>query len=229
MSKYLSPSETRRLTSAMLAVVGFILLVAVFGFLVVPSLRYQANPDQGGPDGAGHVNPVLGETGWLDPTDAPPMKKQVIPPIDPASVMTPTPALLAQGRDLFGRECVSCHGPEGKGDGPGGLALNPRPRNFTAPEGWKNNYRLDGIYKTLDQGIPGSGMGSFSYLGRKERMALAHYVQSLGKFDHGGDPAASASLAHVFATSGETIPNRIPVRWAIDHLCREYAASHPSP
>jgi len=224
IGQYLSPAEARRLGSALLVVVGFILLAAVVGFLVVPSLRYQANPDQ-----AGLANPVPGETGWLDPTDYPPMQKQVIPPIDPKTVMTPSPALLAQGREVFDRECATCHGPEGKGDGPGGKALNPRPRNFTSKDGWKGNYRLDGIYKTLDLGIPGTAMGSFNYLGRKDRMALAHLVQSLGKFDHGSDPAATAALEHLFSSSGETIPDRIPVRWAIDRLCREYAASHPSP
>jgi mono/diheme cytochrome c family protein len=225
--KYLSPAEARRLTSALLAVVGFILLVAVFGFLVVPSLRYQADPDQGGLGGGGLVNPVLGETGWLDPTDYPPTAKQVIPPIDPKTVMTATPALLATGRELFGRECASCHGPEGKGDGPAGKALNPRPRDFTSKDAWINTYHLDGIYKTLDLGIPGSGMGSFNDLSKKDRMALAHLVQSLGKFDHGGGDLKA--LEHLFATSGETIPNRIPVQSAIDHLCREYAASHPAP
>jgi len=27
--------------------------------------------------------------------------------------------------------CVSCHGPQGKGDGPVGAALNPKPRDFS--------------------------------------------------------------------------------------------------
>jgi mono/diheme cytochrome c family protein len=226
---YLSPAETRRLASALMGVLGFIALVALLAFLIVPSLRYQADPDRGGPGGDGLVNPVLGETGWLDPTDTPAKRTQVLSPIDPKTVMTPTPALLEQGKARFAQECATCHGPAGKGDGPAGLGLTPRPRDFTAKDGWKNGPRLDAIYKTLDAGIPDSGMGSFNYLGKRERMALAHYVQSLGAFDHGSDPAALAALAHQFSTSGETIPNRIPVQAAEAALCREYAATHPSP
>src|SRR5688572_23230038 len=44
-----------------------------------------------------------------------------------ASVSTGDP--IGAGRTLFISACVQCHGPEGKGDGPGALALNPKPRN----------------------------------------------------------------------------------------------------
>lgn len=44
----------------------------------------------------------------------------------------------------------------------------------------------------------------------------------------GGMPAAArAGLERQSATTGEVIPNRIPVRRAIAILCREYAAAHP--
>jgi mono/diheme cytochrome c family protein len=219
IAAWVSPAEARRLASALLAVLAGIGLLALFGFLVVPGLRYQADPDRAG---GGWLDP-----GWCDPTDCPPTKKQVIPPLDPATVMTATPALLARGRELYDRECATCHGPDGKGDGPGGRALNPRPRDFSSGQGWDNGPTLPGIYRTLEVGVPGSGMGSFSYLARRDRMALAHLVQSLGSFDHGADPAAEAALARRFAASGETIPNRIPVQLAVDLLCREYAAAHP--
>ena len=229
ISDWLSPAESRRLASALMVVLGFLALAGVLAFLVVPSLRYQADPDKGGPGGTGLINPVLGETGWLDPTDYPATAKRNLPPIDPKTVMTASPALLEQGKALFAQECASCHGPAGKGDGPAGLSLTPRPRDFTSKDGWKNGPRLDAIYKTLDEGIPGSGMGSFTYLGKRDRMALDHYVQSLGAFDHGTDPAGQAALEHLFATSGETLPNRIPVQAAVEALCREYAANHPHP
>jgi hypothetical protein len=61
-------------------------------------------------------------------------------------------------------------------------------------------------------------------------MALAHVVQSLGAFDHGAsDPKALAELEKLFASSGEVIPNRIPVAQAVEDLCREYAEAHPKP
>jgi mono/diheme cytochrome c family protein len=222
IAAYLSPAEARRLASALLGVLGSIGLLALFGFLVVPGLRYQADPDRAG--AGGYLDP-----GWCDPTDCPPTKKQVIPPIDPATVMTATPALLARGRELYDRECATCHGPQGRGDGPGGKALDPRPRDFSSSRGWENGPTLPGIYKTLEEGLPRSGMGSFSYLARRDRMALAHLVQSLGPFDHGADSPAQAALEQMFASSGESIPNRIPVQAAVDLLCREYTAAHPKP
>jgi len=223
LNDYLSPEELKHLASALLVVLGFISLVAFFGFTVVPGLRYQAHTTSDAT-----VQAVQGETGWLDPTDYPAMAREIIPPIDPRTVMTPNAPLLARGHAIYAQTCATCHGAEGKGDGPAGKGLTPKPRNFTEPTAWKNGTRLEDIYKTLDEGIKGSSMVSYSYLSKKDRMALVHVVQSLGNFDHGvNDPKAIASLEKLFASAGEVIPNRIPVARAVNVLCREYAATHP--
>jgi len=225
INDYLSPEELKRLLAALLVVIGFIFIAAFFGFIAVPGMRYQAHTT-----GEAPVLAVQGETGWLDPTDYPVMPREVIPPIDPATVMTPNPALLARGKALYAQNCATCHGTEGKGDGAAGKGLNPKPRNFTENVAWKNGTHIESIYKTLDEGIKGSSMVSYNYLSKKDRMALAHVVQSLGAFDHGAnDPKAMAALEKLFASAGEVIPNRIPVRRAIAVLCREYEASRPQP
>lgn len=41
-----------------------------------------------------------------------------------------TPEARQQAQQIFGTRCAVCHGPEGRGDGPGGAALNPKPRDF---------------------------------------------------------------------------------------------------
>jgi hypothetical protein len=65
-------------------------------------------------------------------------------------------------------------------------------------------------------------MVSYNYLRKQDRMALAHFVQSLGTFDHGpSDPRARAELEQRFASQGEVIPNRIPVRAAMRRLVAE--------
>ena len=49
----------------------------------------------------------------------------------------PAPALAgdaAAGKTTFETNCASCHGTGGKGDGPVGLALDPKPRDFTVGE-----------------------------------------------------------------------------------------------
>lgn len=218
IDRYLSPEEFKRLLSALLAVLGFIALAALFGFIVVPGLRYQAHTAE-----EPQVQGAQAQTGWLDPTDYPAAAKQVIPPIDPATVMTPNPALTARGKELYLQTCATCHGAEGKADGPGAKGLNPKPRNFAEQAGWKNGSSIEGIYRTLDEGIKGTSMVAYKDLRRKDRMALVHHVRSLGAFTHtASDPQALAALEKSFASAGETIPNRIPVRTAVDKLVREF-------
>jgi mono/diheme cytochrome c family protein len=38
---------------------------------------------------------------------------------------------VAAGQALYAEKCALCHGPNGKGDGPGAAALDPKPRNHT--------------------------------------------------------------------------------------------------
>lgn len=221
IDRYLSPAEFRRLLSALLVVAGFICIAALFGFLIVPGLL-GANK----PAAEVAVNAPQGETGWLDPTDYPSAARQVIPPIDPKTVLSPTPELTARGKVLYDQTCGTCHGATGKGDGPGAGQLNPKPRNFAVKEGWKNGIRIEDIFKTLDEGIKGTSMVSYNYLNKKDRMALVHVVQALGGFDHGSsDPKAREALEKLFASAGETIPNRIPVRAAEAILLKEFQAA----
>jgi mono/diheme cytochrome c family protein len=223
IDQYVSPSELRRLLSTLLAVVGAIAIFALFAFIVVPGLRNANRPPAAPP-----VVAPQGETGWLDPTEYPPARGYDLPPTDPKTVLTANPELLARGKTLFERNCVACHGPEGHGDGPGGAGVNPRPRDFTKAEDWKNGYQVTAIYKTLAEGIKGSAMTSFEYLRARDRMALAHYVQSLGKFPHGPeDQAALDALAKQFAAGGEKVPNKIPVSMAMAKLESEFAAPAP--
>jgi mono/diheme cytochrome c family protein len=35
------------------------------------------------------------------------------------------------GRQVFLQNCAVCHGPEGRGNGPGSAGLNPKPANFS--------------------------------------------------------------------------------------------------
>ncbi len=92
-------------------------------------------------------------------------------------------ANIAKGADSFAKNCVSCHGEKGEGNGVAGAALKPAPRNFTQGEGWKNGRKLSEIYKTLEEGIAGGGMASYNHLPADERIALAHYVRMFKKDD----------------------------------------------
>ena len=47
-----------------------------------------------------------------------------------------TATATAEAREVYKSRCATCHGEAGKGDGPAGAALNPKPRNYTDKEGW---------------------------------------------------------------------------------------------
>jgi hypothetical protein len=101
--------------------------------------------------------------------------------------------------------------------------MNPRPRNFSSADGWVNGYHAPGIFKTLSEGISGTSMASFDYMRKKDRMALVHYVQQLGSFQH--DTASlklMESLSQALASAGERTSNKIPVSMAMDKLREEY-------
>ncbi len=107
-----------------------------------------------------------------------PLKKgSVIEGVDINTVKEPTEQLLTKGAELYKANCASCHGEQGRGDGAAGSALNPKPRNFADNTGWKNGLSLPNMYKTLEKGIPGSGMVAYEYLPILDKFALIHYIQ----------------------------------------------------
>jgi mono/diheme cytochrome c family protein len=222
IEKYVDAKELRRLLSSLAAVLCFLIIVFLFASIVVPGLRNANKPET-----PTAVSPVVGQSGWLDPTEFPPEKGRVIPPVDPKTLIEPSAELVASGNKLFEDNCIQCHGPQGHGNGPAASTMNPQPRNFSSPAGWTNGYDLPGIFKTLSEGVPGTSMAPFDYLSRKDRMALAHFVQSLGAFPHTGNPKALEALSKELAAPGEKTPNKIPVSMAMAKLEEEFAAPPP--
>jgi len=41
------------------------------------------------------------------------------------------PEAKKEAEDIFSTRCMTCHGPQGHGDGPASAGLTPRPRNFS--------------------------------------------------------------------------------------------------
>jgi hypothetical protein len=106
--------------------------------------------------------------------------------------------------------------------------MNPAPRNFTNSSGWTNGYDLPAVYQTLSKGVKNSSMASFDYMSRRDRMALAHYVQTLGSFPHGtGNTESVIALSKELAAPGEKTLNKIPISMAMAKLKSEYRAPAP--
>lgn len=58
---------------------------------------------------------------------------------------------LARGETVVKERCELCHGASGKGDGPGGAALNPKPRNWT-DKAYMDSQTDDQLYEVIYNG-----------------------------------------------------------------------------
>lgn len=149
-----------------------------------------------------------------------PVKKgSITPPVDVIKFSNPTPEIIARGKELFNTTCVSCHGETGAGNGPAGAALNPPPRNFTdlTAQQWKNGQKISNMYVTLQEGIPNTGMASFSNISPEDRLALISYVRTFNPAYPKDNPEDLKSLDEKYSlSSGVKQPNQIPVQLAME-------------
>ena len=87
-----------------------------------------------------------------------------------------TPESVVQGRRIFEANCVSCHGPGGKGDGPAGKALDPKPTNLQAMAG----QHTDGDFAWKIENGRGPMPPWKGVLTQEQIWHVVNYVQSLG-------------------------------------------------
>ncbi len=167
------------------------------------------------------VPPVLRDTVVV--ADLQVREAKVVPPVNLSEIRNPTPQLLSEGETLYKSNCASCHGETGAGGGPASAGLNPAPRNFTSPDGWKNGAKLSQIYTTLQEGIPGSSMVSYDYLLPEQKFALAHYIRT--NFVPNPPEDSQSDLDALDATynlsAGQQLPAQIPVAVAKSVLSQE--------
>ena len=193
----------------------FILILTVLGLSYMENLTVI---------GKNSVPPMVLSDSSAFVQDIPFQSARILPPVDVMKVATPTPELIETGKALFRTTCSSCHGEDGQGDGPTAVTLNPKPRNFHLPTGWKQGSKISQMYKTLQDGLPGSAMASFNYLPPLDRFALIHYVRS---FSPGQPVDTQAELQGLEATyqiaKGSNTPGQIPVKKAVGIIESEIA------
>lgn len=94
------------------------------------------------------------------------------------SVDLTSPKTIQSGKKLYTQLCAICHGNEGKGDGMAGMALNPKPANFTTKQFQAQSNGA--IYWKITEGKP--PMASYkSTLTDEQRWELIAYLRTLGK------------------------------------------------
>ena len=105
---------------------------------------------------------------WVAPKEANTVKN----PLQGNSIAT------TDGKKLFTKMCVICHGNKGKGDGVAGMALKPRPTNLTSSAVQQQS---DGaIYWKITEGR--APMAAYkAILSEGQRWQLVNYIRQLGK------------------------------------------------
>lgn len=84
------------------------------------------------------------------PAETQPSPPPQAAPATPAATAKPQSG-AAEAKKLFKARCMVCHGENGKGDGPGAAALNPKPRDYTNTE-WQKSVTDEHIEKTIVYG-----------------------------------------------------------------------------
>ena len=95
--------------------------------------------------------------------------------------------LYMQGRYVYERNCIVCHGPRGDGNGELSPTLKPKPRSFregmfkfrSTPLGMLPTD--DDLRHTIRSGLSGTAMGMFSQLSTDEIDAVITYVKSFSR------------------------------------------------
>jgi copper transport protein len=100
-------------------------------------------------------------------------------PVDAKSLRNPFPPdtpSIARGRELYEQQCASCHGLNGRGDGPLAASLRPRPADFRVHMAAGHT---DGeLFTWLTKGVPGTAMPPFEeQIAEPDRWHLVNYIR----------------------------------------------------
>jgi len=158
--------------------------------------------------------------------DIPFQSPATLPPVDVMKAAVPTSDMIERGKELYRANCSSCHGENGGGDGPAGVVMNPKPRDFRAIAGWTNGSKVSQIYTTLQEGIIKNGMASYSYLPPADRFAMIHYVRTFATGQPIDTPEELQALEAIYQLSrGMSRPGQIPVKKALQTVISEHESS----
>ena len=103
---------------------------------------------------------------------------------DAAKLVNPvksTPETIAAGKVIYDKQCASCHGTTGLGDGKSGTLLNPKPSNL-ADASWKHGPSDGEIFTVIKDGATKTPMkGYASKMTTQEMWSVVNYIRSLKK------------------------------------------------
>jgi mono/diheme cytochrome c family protein len=132
---------------------------------------------------------VAGDPRWMTPAEAKPGAESdggaAGQPGDVVLVARLEPQHLERGMQVFNKNCASCHGVTGDGEGAAAQYLDPKPRDYrngkfkfiSTPRGGKP--RRDDLVRVITWGAKGTSMPSFRWMADEDRAAVIDYVMLL--------------------------------------------------
>jgi copper transport protein len=123
-------------------------------------------------------------------------------PFEPPNPVAADAASISNGERLFAQNCVVCHGPQGRGDGPQAGTLNPRPPNMAEPH---TAYHTDGyLYNAITNGFPGSAMPAWGdTFTEREKWDLVNYMRQFNPLTASGATPPPFSTLPTATPSGQ--------------------------
>lgn len=129
---------------------------------------------------------------------------------------------LQLGARLYQSHCASCHGAQGRGDGPLAAGLNPPPIALSDPERARER-SVFSLHQIITRGVEGTSMPGFATLSEDERWAVAFFAATLSYSDE--DRQAGAKLW----SSGLALQASVPTLEALTQTSEAALATRLAP
>lgn len=118
---------------------------------------------------------------------------------------------IEEGKVLYRIHCRSCHGLEGRGNGPDAEKLDPKPSDFTKAEfrirstPWGELPSDEDLLRVITLGVPGTAMDPWASLSAIERLQLVSYTKTLNPRFSVESPPKSVHIPEDLPVTPESI------------------------